>query len=348
MQRSNDTTTMTSHSASPQPLVTVLTPVYNGERYLAQCIDSVLAQTYKNWEYCIVNNCSTDRTLSIAQAYAARDSRVRVVTNTQFVGRQENHNIAFREMSSNSKYCKVVHADDWLFPECITKMVDLAEANPTVGIVGAYGLSNGHVLWAGLPYQATVIGGRDLCKATLLDGRYVCGTPTSMLFRAEELRRRQAVYNQANQHADHEACFDILREWDFGFVHQVLTYTRVHNGAASSFADRYNTFLHGILEVLSKYGPEFLTSEEYNLQMRRFWKQYYTFLGSKVFRNREKDFWAYHRNELRRLGYSLRVSRVATAAVVEVLELLLNPLNTMIRIATKVRQSAPSTPRAGY
>lgn len=339
---------MTCKSGLPKPLVTVLTPVYNGETYLAQCIESVLAQTYQNWEYCIVNNRSTDRTLTIAQEYAERDARIRVVTNEKFVGRQENHNIAFREVSSDSKYCKVVHADDWLFPECITKMVELAEANPTVGIVGAYGLSNGHVLWAGLPYQTTVIGGRDLCKASLLDGPYVCGTPTSMLLRADELMRRRTVYNEANQHADHEACFDILRDRDFGFVHQVLTYTRVHSGAASSFADRYNTFLHGILEVLSKYGPDFLTREECDRQMQQFWKRYYAFLGSKVFRNRDKTFWAYHRKELARLGYSLSMSRVAAATGAEVLDVLLNPLNTTMRIAAKLRSLSPGTPRAGY
>lgn len=55
-----------------QPLVSILTPVYNGEEYLAECIESVLGQTYQNWEYCIVNNCSTDRTLEIANGYAKR------------------------------------------------------------------------------------------------------------------------------------------------------------------------------------------------------------------------------------------------------------------------------------
>ena len=48
------------------PLVSVLTPVYNGEDYLAECIESILAQTYRNFEYTIVNNCSKDRSLEIA------------------------------------------------------------------------------------------------------------------------------------------------------------------------------------------------------------------------------------------------------------------------------------------
>ena len=61
-----------------QPLVSVVTPVYNEEKNLAECIESVLAQTYPNWEYVIVNNCSTDRSLQIAESYAAQDKRIRV------------------------------------------------------------------------------------------------------------------------------------------------------------------------------------------------------------------------------------------------------------------------------
>ena len=106
-----------------QPLVSVLTPVYNGERYLVECIESVLAQTYQNWEYIIVNNCSTDRTLEIAEKFAAQDKRIRIHNNETFVGCDANGNIAFRQISLDSKYCKVVHADDWLYPECIMRMV---------------------------------------------------------------------------------------------------------------------------------------------------------------------------------------------------------------------------------
>src|SRR5690242_20501129 len=59
-------------SLPDKPFVSVLTPVYNGEAYLAECIESVLAQTYPNFEYIIVNNCSKDRTLEIAQSYAKK------------------------------------------------------------------------------------------------------------------------------------------------------------------------------------------------------------------------------------------------------------------------------------
>src|ERR1041385_635284 len=116
-----------------EPLVSVVTPVYNGEGYLRECIESVLAQTYTNWDYTIVNNRSTDRTLEIAQEYAARDARIRVVTNEAFVRVIANYNNAFRQISPHSKYCKVVASDDSLLPECLERMVRLAEERPTVG-----------------------------------------------------------------------------------------------------------------------------------------------------------------------------------------------------------------------
>jgi glycosyltransferase involved in cell wall biosynthesis len=68
-------------------------------------------------------NCSTDRSLEIALNYAKKDGRIRVESNRQFLGVIANHNTAFRLISPDSKYCKVVSADDWLFPECLARMV---------------------------------------------------------------------------------------------------------------------------------------------------------------------------------------------------------------------------------
>ena len=324
---------------SSQPLVIVLTPVYNGEKYLCECIESVLAQTYQNWEYFIFNNCSTDRTLEIAQTYAEKDKRIRVITNSEFVSRLRNHNIASRQIPLNSKYCKVVHADDWLFADCIMEMVELAEANQTVAIVGAYGLRIDRVSWDGLPYPSTVIPGRAIGRNTLLGGPYVFGSPTSLLIRSDEIRKRHTPYNEANQHADKEMCFDILRDRDFGFVHQVLTYTREHSEAASTFSHQFCTYFLGDFEILTKYGRAFLSAEEYEQQIRQRWKRYYAFLGSRMFFNGDKEFWQYHRDTLSRLGYSLSVEKIAKAVLVELLDLALNPLNTSMRIARKIKRS---------
>src|SRR5713101_9671976 len=117
-----------------QPLVSVCTPVYNCAEYLAECIESVLAQTYQNWDYTIVDNCSTDESVEIARRYAAKDQRIRIQENQQFLRAIPNFNVALRQISPTSKYCKVVLGDDRLFPECLARMVAVAEEHPSVGI----------------------------------------------------------------------------------------------------------------------------------------------------------------------------------------------------------------------
>jgi glycosyltransferase involved in cell wall biosynthesis len=318
-----------------EPVVTVLTPVYNGAKYLAQCIESVLAQTYGNWEHVIVNNCSNDGSLEIAQRYAARDERIRVRNNERFITMAENHNIAFREIGRDSKYCKLVHADDWLFPECLTRMVGLAEANPTVGIVGAYGLCRDKVRWDGLAYSETVVSGREICRRTLLGGFYVFGSPTSLLIRSD-LTRTHAGYSEdlfLSQYADQDVCFRWLRDSDFGFVHQVLTYSRDHAASRTTAFERLNAALPAQLIVLLKYGPIYLEPGEYERRLEETTQRYYRFLAqSLVFRRGDHAFWNYHREALRHLNRPLSLTQLGKSAFSEIMDTVCNPF----RMAGKV------------
>ncbi|HEY7681550.1 MAG TPA: glycosyltransferase family A protein, partial [Gemmatimonadales bacterium] len=102
-----------------EPLVSVVTPFYNAEPYLAECIESILGQNYRNFEHVLVNNCSTDRSAEKAQAYAERDARIRLVHNTTFLTQVQNLNHAVAQISPDSVYCKIVLADDFLFPTCL-------------------------------------------------------------------------------------------------------------------------------------------------------------------------------------------------------------------------------------
>ena len=116
-----------------RPLVSVVTPIYNGEAYLTACIQSVLAQTYPTLEYVIVDNCSTDRSLEIANGYADIAMRIRVVSNSRCLPMLENWNHALRQIDPSSRYCKVLHADDLMFPDCVERMVEVGEAHPRWG-----------------------------------------------------------------------------------------------------------------------------------------------------------------------------------------------------------------------
>jgi glycosyltransferase involved in cell wall biosynthesis len=299
-----------------QPLVSIVTPVYNGEKYLAECIESVLAQTYENWEYTIVNNCSTDHSLEIATHYAQQDTRVRIHDNKELLPMVRNFNHAMRQISPDSKYCKVIHADDWLFPNCIMEMVNLAEAHPSVGIVGSYVLEGERVKNDGLPYPSTVIAGRDICRWHLLGKGYVFGSPTSLLIRSDLIRNREAFYNESFlQTTDQEACHNALQNADFGFVHQVHTFSRVHAESQTSRSQRLNRFIPEKLAVLTKYGPVYLDNEEYEQCLATWMQRYYSFLGNSVFKRPGKEFWDYHKTEMENLGIPFNQVKLFKAAV---------------------------------
>lgn len=287
--------------SASEPLVSVITPVFNGAVYLDACIESVLAQTYSHWEYILVDNCSTDETLAVAKRYAATDPRIKIYANSQFLPQIANWNHALRRISPNSKYCKVLHADDWLFPECLREMVAVAEHHPSVGMVGAYRLQEERVDLDGLKYPSTIVPGREIGRRHLLRQGSYFGSPTSLLFRADLLRARREFYNEANPHADTEVCVDLMRHCDFGFVHQVLTFTRRHNEAETTRARHFNTFLPSGLYTLMRYGQDFLSPAELQEAVTARRRGYFWFLGRRMLaalagrsRGRGFAFWMYH------------------------------------------------------
>jgi len=324
------------------PLVSVVTPVYNGELYLRECMESVLKQTYASWEYIVLNNCSTDQTLTIAQEYARRDPRIRVCSNDTLLDVISNHNKAFGLILPSSSYCKVVSADDWLFPECIDRMVALAESNPTIGMVGSYQLSGGAEKWYlrtyGLPYYSTVVPGREIGRKQLLGKMDVLGNPTSNLYRSDLVRRTAAFYPNSSAEADVSACFEFLRETDFGFVHQVLSYERLHEVRMTTTSESLNAYLSSKLSDLLRYGPHYLTSEELQGRVRELLRQYYRFLAIAAVNFRDQRFWNYHRRRLKELGYPLDILKLVTAICMKIFDLLLNPKCTVERALRRVKK----------
>jgi len=301
----------------PQPLVSVVTPVYNTEKYLPECIESVLGQTYQNWEYVIVNNCSTDNSLKIIESYASKDNRIRLFNNIKFLKQFQNWNHAMRQISSDSTYCKVVHADDWLFPDCISQMVDLGEKYPNAGIIGAYRLDENHVNLDGLPYTAKLITGKEACRLFFLKGVYLFGSPTSILIRSEIVRSRNNFYSENNIHADQECCFAILKEWDFGFLHQVLTFTRRHNESVTSFNKSFKTYKIGDIISFMKFGRYYLDKNEFQRVYKYYLKRYYLLLGESLFNHIKKgsieegkNFFRYHKDSLSGVGLSINRFKV--------------------------------------
>jgi glycosyltransferase involved in cell wall biosynthesis len=313
---------------SESPLVTVLTPVYNNGEYMAECIESVLGQTYANFEYIVVNNRSTDKTLEIAQRYARTDSRIRVHDNETFLGVIENHNFAFGMMSPASKYCKVVSGDDYIFPECLERMVGLAEANPSVGMIGSYSIAGKGLTCIGLEYERKVMTGRDICRATLLGGPYVFGSPTSLMYRSDLIRkspesaapggRSLRFYPNSNPHADTTACYQWLEDCDFGFVHQVLSYSRIHPDSQTSKSIKYGRINRAMMADLVRFGPTYLSPAETRVRLEELLDWYYNVLVRAYVENRRnQEFWDLQKTELREMGLKFSWPRLLRAVLVK-------------------------------
>lgn len=332
-----------------KPLVTVLTPVYNGARYLSECLESVRAQTYAHWNLVVVDNASTDGTSELLREHASRDTRIRVSRNERLVGVIENHNLAARQISSETKWVKFLAADDALFPECLDRMVDLGEAHASVGLVVAYQRQGGRVGLTGVPSPTNVVTGRTACRQSLFGHLAIFGNPTSSMIRADLVRRREKFFDEANLHADTAACYDVLQTADLGFVHEVLTYARLHTGSVTfTVARRLNSYLLGHLQILNRYGGIYLTPDEYRTVLNFRLDAYYAFLVRALLSPARREIWKYHCAGLRTLGLPLSRRRLIRALRQDVQRALASPWSEVGKVRRAMSRPSALAPETEW
>ena len=115
---------------SPVPRVSIGVPVYNGELYLERALDSILAQSFDDFEVIIADNASDDRTEQICRDYACRDARVRYVRNETNLGASANFNRTFA--LARGPYFKWAAHDDVLGTDFLLRCVEVLDSNPDV------------------------------------------------------------------------------------------------------------------------------------------------------------------------------------------------------------------------
>ena len=112
--------------------VSILTTVYNRDKYLAACIESVLASSYQDWELIIVDDVSTDTSVAIAKSYEQKDDRIKVYINDKNLGDYPNRNKA--ASYAKGKYIKYLDADDLIYPHGLEIMVNTMEQFPEAAL----------------------------------------------------------------------------------------------------------------------------------------------------------------------------------------------------------------------
>ena len=145
------------------PLVSIITPSYNSEKYIIETIESVLAQTYKNWEVIIVDDLSTDDSLQIIEQYAQKDRRIKVIRSKQNRGPAKARNRAIEE--AKGKYIAFLDSDDVWFPDKLEKQITFMQENNLVLTYSAYETMDENSKYINTRNIQTTITYKDMLKS---------------------------------------------------------------------------------------------------------------------------------------------------------------------------------------
>ena len=116
-----------------KPLLTVLMPVYNAEKFLAESIGSILNQTYYNFELLILDDASTDNSLKIIKAHAKEDKRIKVLVNKTNQKQAKCRNRLLK--NSKTEFIAWMDADDISLPRWLQTQIDFLKQNPNIDVV---------------------------------------------------------------------------------------------------------------------------------------------------------------------------------------------------------------------
>jgi glycosyltransferase involved in cell wall biosynthesis len=217
--------------------VSVCIPVYNGERFLAETITSVLDQTYRDFELVILDNASTDESGAIARSFAERDSRIRIERNPTTVSQPDNWNRVVQ--LSTAPLVKVVCADDLLHPRCLEYQVAPMEADPGLALVA----SRRHMIdeqsrvivpRRGLPGLTGVRTGVEVARRVVRNGSNPIGESNNVLFRRDDFFAVGGWRGDRTYIMDLDLWLRLLQYGEFLGLPETLAAFRIGRGTVSA------------------------------------------------------------------------------------------------------------------
>jgi glycosyltransferase involved in cell wall biosynthesis len=246
------------------PRLSVCIPVYNGARYLNECLRSVLAQSFRDFELVVVDDASTDATREIVARVAAHEPRLRLVRNERNLGLVANWNRCVR--LARAPWIKFVFQDDLLAPSCLEELYAARDGrSPLVVCRRSYlfepGVSAGiremyrdhlkeHTLESRFPGRA-FIPPEDFSRAMLAKPGINCiGEPTSTLIHRGAFRRYGLFKSDLVSLCDWEFFARVAVNAGLSRVPKVLTTFRVHSKAASAVNRRARAFQTDYIDEL--------------------------------------------------------------------------------------------------
>ena len=203
------------------PLVSALVTVYNREKYLAESLQSILDSTYSNIEVIVVDDGSKDRSVEIANDFAARDSRVKVHLNPKNLGDYPNRNHA-AELGTGD-YLKYVDSDDRIEPNCIQTMVEAALKHPDAAYILSYPRPEN-------THRPLYLSAKEAYEQHFLQqqGLFSSG-PLLSLIRTDCFHEVGGFRPSARNMGDTILWLELSRRWPMVIVEDGLTFWREHD-----------------------------------------------------------------------------------------------------------------------
>jgi len=209
------------------PLVSICIPVYNGEPYIFETINSAISQTYKNIEIIIFDDCSTDKSAEIIKKFA--DIRITYNLNDKNYGAFINFQKCVE--ACNGDYIKLLNDDDLLRPNAIETQVNVLINNPDVSIcITATNVINEFdkiIMKRQLYKKSLKINGKKLAKKSLLCGRNIYGEPSTVLFRKDKSRQVGDFSNELHISSDLDYWIRLSYVGDVYYINEFLSDWRI-------------------------------------------------------------------------------------------------------------------------
>lgn len=247
-----------------EPLVSIITPAYNSDKFIGETIESVINQTYKNWEMIIVDDGSTDKTCDIVKKYCKRDIRVQYFWQKNSGRPAVPRNVAIRR--AKGKYIAFLDSDDLWVSEKLAKQVEYMEKHPDLALV--YGLAKcvGNPLFEGrLVVRPKRIYSHHAFEELFIYNSIVCMTA---MVRASSLQRVGLFNEDLNfvSAEDWDLWLRFAHDYKIGFIPEVLGFYRAHTQGISKDETKYLKALN----VIEKYENMNWVSQELVERSRSF------------------------------------------------------------------------------
>lgn len=237
------------------PKVSVCIPSYNCASYIGEAIESVLAQTFSDFELLIIDDCSTDASCAVIEEYLKRDGRIRFLRNSRNLGMVNNWNHCLAE--SRGEYIHYLFADDLLAsPECLARMSAILDEDPGISLAAtARTIINEESVplkvVSKFPSSLTDEGTRVI-RRCLYEGRNLVGEPSVVMFRRSQAGR--GFNPEYRQLVDLEMWFHLLEQGRFSYIAEPLASFREHPTQQTKVNLRQMVHIDEFLHLLEQYG----------------------------------------------------------------------------------------------